>query len=158
MRQYFSRLSRFRRFTEQIRAKLPNFENYTIIRKITPDLCLRNRLMQPVALTFKLFKPFLQSRERDDLTVVFVIHHPINCYDNPTKNHCSERDPPRPRSEHEFYGISLLINLYTVIYIHQRLSRAVPVFAQIGAVWRQTNQADSNKPNAIRRNQGVICG
>ena len=109
-----------------------------------------------MALTFKLFKPFLQSRERDDLTVVFVIHYLINCYDNPAKNHCSERDPPRPRSEHKFHDISLLINLYTAIYIHRRLSRPVPVFAQIEAVGSQTNQADSNKPDAIRQNQGVI--
>ena len=84
-----------------------------------------------VALTSKLFKPFLQSRERDDLTVVFVIHYLINCYDNPAKNHCSERDPPRPRSEHKFYGISLLINLYTTICIYRGLSRDVPVFARI---------------------------
>ena len=58
----------------------------------------------------------------------------------------------------KFYGISLLINLYTVIYTYRRLSCPVPVFAQIGAAGSQTNQADSNKPNAIRRNQGVICG
>ena len=103
---------------------------------------------------FKLFKPFLQSRERGDLILVFVIHCSINCYDNQTKNHCSERDPPRPRSEHKFYGTSLLIDSYATIYIHQRLSRDVPVFAQIGAVGSQTNQADSSKPNAIRQNQG----
>ena len=127
-----------------------------ILRKITPDLCLRNRLMQPVALTFKLFKPFLQSRERDDLTVVFVIHYLINCYDNPAKNHCSERDPPRLRSEHKSHGIYLLINSHTAIYTYLKLSRPVPVFAQIGVVGSQTNQADSNKPNAIRQNQGVI--
>ena len=107
-------------------------------------------------LTSKLFKSFLQSRERSDLIVVFVIHYLINCYDNPAKNHCSERDPPRLRSEHKFHGISLLINLYTVIYIHRRLSCPVPVFAQIGAIGSQTNQADSNKPDAIRQNQGVI--
>lgn len=103
---------------------------------------------------FKLFKPFLQSRERGDLILVFVIHCSINCYDNQTKNHCSERDPPRPRSEHKFYGTSLLIDSYATIYIHQRLSRDVPVFAQLGAVGNQTNQADSSKPNAIRQNQG----
>ena len=78
---------------------------------------------------FKLFKPFLQSRERGDLILVFVIHCSINCYDNQTKNHCSERDPPRPRSEHKFYGTSLLIDSYATIYIHRRLSRDVPVFA-----------------------------
>ena len=100
----------------------------------------------------KLFKPFLQIRERDDLIVVFVIHCSINCYDNQTKNHCSERDPPRLRSEHKFYGISLLISLYTVICIYRKLSRDVPVFAQIGAAGSQTNQADSNKPDAIRQN------
>ena len=33
----------------------------------------------------KFFKTFLQIRERDDLTVVFVIHCSINCYDNPAK-------------------------------------------------------------------------
>ena len=71
-----------------------------------------------VAITSKLFKPFLQNRERGDLMVVFVIHCSINCYDIQTKNHCSERDPPRPRSEHKFYGISLLINLYTAIYMY----------------------------------------
>ena len=103
---------------------------------------------------FKLFKPFLQSRERGDLILVFVIHCSINCYDNQTKNHCSERDPPRPRSEHKFYGTSLLIDSYATIYIHRRLSRDVPVFAQLGAVGNQTNQADSSKPNAIRQNQG----
>lgn len=103
---------------------------------------------------FKLFKPFLQSRERGDLILVFVIHCSINCYDNQTKNHCSERDPPRPCSEHKFYGTSLLIDSYATIYIHRRLSRDVPVFAQIGEVGNQTNQADSSKPNAIRQNQG----
>ena len=59
-----------------------------------------------------------QSRERDDLIVFFVIRYPIDCYDNPTKNHCSERDPPRPRSEHKFHGIFLLINSYTTIYTY----------------------------------------
>ena len=34
---------------------------------------------------YKLFKPFLQSRERGDLIVVFVIHCPIDCCDNTTK-------------------------------------------------------------------------
>ena len=57
-----------------------------------------------------------QSREQDDLTVVFVIHYLINCYDNPTKNHCSERDPPRPHSEHKFYGIFFLINMLLFTY------------------------------------------
>ena len=89
----------------------------------------------------KLFKPFLQSRERDDLTAVLVILYFIYSYDNPTKNHCSERDPPRLRSEHKFYGISLLINSYTIICIYQRLSRPVPVFAQIGTAGNQTDQA-----------------
>ena len=71
------------------------------------------------------------------------------------KNHCSERDPPQPRSEHKFYGISLLINLYTTICIYQELSRDVPVFAQIGTDGSKTNQATNNsKPNAIRRDQG----
>ena len=98
----------------------------------------------------------MQNREQGDLILVFVIHYPINCYDNRAKNHCSERDPPRLRSEHKFHGIYLLINSYTAIYTYRKLSRPVPVFAQIGAVWRQTNQADSNKPNAIRQNQGVI--
>ena len=107
-----------------------------------------------VAITSKLFKPFLQNRERGDLILDFVIHCSINCYDNQTKNHCSERDPPRPRSEHKFYGTSLLIDSYATIYIHRRLSRDVPVFAQIGAVGNQTNQANSSKPNAIRQNQG----
>ena len=110
-----------------------------------PQACLQGHV-------YKLFKPFLQIRERDDLIVVFVIHCSINCYDNQTKNHCSERDPPRLRSEHKFYGISLLISLYTVICIYRKLSRDVPVFAQIGAAGSQTNQADSNKPDAIRQN------
>ena len=33
----------------------------------------------------KFFKTFLQSRERGDLIVVFVIHCPIDCCDNTTK-------------------------------------------------------------------------
>ena len=77
---------------------------------------------------FKLFKPFLQSRERGDLILVFVIHCSINCYDNQTKNHCSERDPPRPRSEHKFYGTSLLIDSYATIYIHRRLRSCLKFF------------------------------
>ena len=106
--------------------------------------------MRPVALTSKLHKPFLQSRERGDLTVVFVINYSINSYDSPAKNHCSERDLPRPRSEHKFYGIFLLINLHTVIYIRRKLSRGVPVFAQIGTAGSQANHDDSRKPNATR--------
>ena len=108
-----------------------------IIRKITPDLSQQQSVDATCCIDFrsrlKFFKPFLQIRERDDLTVVFVIHYPIDCYDNPTKNHCSERDPPRPRSEHKFHGIFLLVNSYAAIYTYRRLSRAVPVFAQIGA-------------------------
>ena len=127
-----------------------------IIRKITP--AGHQWLMRPVSLTSKRHKPFLQSREQGDLIVVFVINYPINSYDNPTKNHCSERDPPRPRSEHKFYGIFLLINLHTAIYTHRKLSRGVPVFAQIGAAGSQANQDDSSKPNATRYNQRQFCG
>ena len=79
--------------------------------KITPDLGMQQSVdatCDPDFQTF--FKPFLQSREQDNLTVTFVIHCSINSYDNPAKNSCSERDPPRPRSEHKFYGIFLLIN------------------------------------------------
>ena len=93
--------------------------------------------------------------ERDDLTVAFVIYCSINSYDKPAKNHCSGRDPPRPRSEHKFYGISLLINLYTAICIYRGLSWDVPVFAQIGTAGSQANQAmNRSKPNAICRDQG----
>ena len=62
------------------------------------------------ALTSKLSKPFSQSREQGDLTIVFVIHYSINSYDNHAKKHCSEQNPLRPRSEHKFYGIFLLVN------------------------------------------------
>ena len=130
-----------------------------IIRKITPDLGMQQSV-EAISVflnikTSKPSKPFLQSREQDDLTVAFVIHYSINSYDNPTKNHCSERDPPRLRSEHKFYGVFLLINSYITIYTHRRLSRDVPVFAQIGAGGSQTNQATNNSdPNAIRRDQG----
>ena len=55
-----------------------------IIRKITPDLGMQQSVEATCGIDFKFFKPFLQSRERDDLTVVFVIHYPINSYDNPT--------------------------------------------------------------------------
>ena len=151
-RQYFTTYTLLLRYRQQIKScRSGKFCFSQVIRQIM--------LSTIVALTSKLFKPFLQSRERDDLTVVFVIHYPINSYDNPTRNHCSERDPPRPRSEHKFYGIFLLINTYTAIYIYRRLSRDVPVFAQIGTAGSQTNQADSSKPNTIRKNQdhgGVI--
>ena len=114
-----------------------------------------NRLKRSVSLASKLHKPFLQSRERDDLIVAFVIHCSIDNYDSLTKNHSSERDPPRPRSEHKFYGISLLINLYTAICIYRGLSRDVPVFAQIGTDGSRTNEAtSSSKQNAIRRDRG----
>ena len=119
-----------------------------------PDLSLQQSVDVTCGIDFKLFKLFLQIRERDDLIVVFVIYYSIGSYDNPTKNHCSERDPPRPRSEHKFYGIFLLVNSHTAIYIYRKLSRDVPVFAQIGAAGSKTNQAGSNNPNAIRKNQG----
>ena len=145
-RQYFTTYTLLLRYRQQIKfCRSGKFCFSQVIRQIM--------LSTIVALTSKLFKPFLQSREQDDLTVVFVIHYLINCYDNPAKNHCSERDPPRPRSEHKFHGISSLINSYTAIYTYRRLSRDVPVFAQIGTAGSQTNQADSNKPNAIRKNQ-----
>ena len=145
-RQYFTTYTLLLRYRQQIEfCRSGKFCFSQVIRQIM--------LSTIVALTSKLFKPFLQSREQDDLTVVFVIHYLINSYDNPTKNHCSERDPPRLRSEHKFHGISSLINSYTAIYTYRRLSRDVPVFEQIGAAGSQTNQADSNKPNAIRKNQ-----
>ncbi len=119
-----------------------------------PYFCQRQSVDATCGINFKLFKPLLQTRERDDLIVVFVIHYPINRYDNPTKNRCSERDPPRPRSEQRFYGKFLLVNSYAAIYMCRRLSRPVPVFAQIEATRSQTNQADSGKSNTIRRNHG----
>ena len=59
-----------------------------------------------------------------------------------------------------FMAYFLLINSHAAIYIYRKLSRDVPVLAQIGTAGSQTNHAGSNKPNAIRKNQGggVICG
>ena len=54
--------------------------------------------------------------ERDDLTVIFIIHYCTSIYDNPAKNRCSERDPCGFRWEQKLYGMPLSINLYTTIY------------------------------------------
>ena len=138
-----SRIRRAEQAVQAVRLAWPRREPYFCQRQSVDATCG----------IFKLFKPLLQSRERGGLILVFVRHCSINCYDNPTKNHCSERDPPRPRSEQRFYGKFLLVNSYAAIYMCRRLSRPVPVFAHIEAAGSRTNQADSGKTNTFRRNQ-----
>ncbi len=56
------------------------------------------------------------DRERGDLRVVFIIRYCTSICDNSAKNRCSERDPGGFRWERKLYGMSLSINLHTIIY------------------------------------------